>query len=156
MNRFIYWLQNFMRGRYGNDALNIALFVLYLFFSLITNFLRFTPLWPLFYVNYIFLVLIFARMLSRNIPARSRENQVFMRFFGPVKNYVINQYRHSQDRYHRYYRCPKCRHQLRVPRGRGKICITCPTCGHEFIKKLSESTILHSILKFVKNNKPSK
>ena len=34
-----------------------------------------------------------------------------------------------------YFRCPQCGQQLRVPRGRGKISITCPKCGHQFIKK---------------------
>ena len=29
----------------------------------------------------------------------------------------------------------QCGQQLRVPRGRGKISITCPKCGHQFIKK---------------------
>ena len=36
--------------------------------------------------------------------------------------------------YH-YYRCPKCRQKLRVPRGRGRIQISCPRCGTQFIKK---------------------
>ena len=29
----------------------------------------------------------------------------------------------------------RCGQQLRVPRGRGKISITCPKCGQQFIKK---------------------
>ena len=33
------------------------------------------------------------------------------------------------------YRCPKCRQKLRVPRGRGRIQISCPRCGTQFIKK---------------------
>ena len=40
----------------------------------------------------------------------------------------------KRKEYH-YYRCPQCGQQLRVPRGRGKISITCPKCGHQFIKK---------------------
>ena len=36
--------------------------------------------------------------------------------------------------YH-YYRCPQCRQKLRVPRGRGRIQISCPRCGTQFIKK---------------------
>ena len=29
----------------------------------------------------------------------------------------------------------KCRQKLRVPRGRGRIQISCPRCGTQFIKK---------------------
>ena len=35
----------------------------------------------------------------------------------------------------RYFRCPNCSSTLRVPKGKGKICITCPVCRKEFIKK---------------------
>ena len=34
-----------------------------------------------------------------------------------------------------YKRQPKCKAVLRVPKGRGKIQITCTKCKHEFIKK---------------------
>ena len=40
-----------------------------------------------------------------------------------------------KDREHRYYACPKCRQPVRVPRGKGKIAITCPKCKERFIKK---------------------
>ena len=43
--------------------------------------------------------------------------------------------RPRSDAEHRIFRCPKCDQRVRVPRGRGKISITCPKCGHEFIKR---------------------
>ena len=39
------------------------------------------------------------------------------------------------DGKNRYYRCPNCKQTVRVPRGRGKICIKCPKCGEKFIRK---------------------
>jgi ribosomal protein L37AE/L43A len=36
---------------------------------------------------------------------------------------------------HKYYRCTHCRQLIRVPRGKGKICISCPKCRTEFIKR---------------------
>lgn len=39
------------------------------------------------------------------------------------------------DKEHRIFRCPDCNQRVRVPRGRGKIEITCPRCGHVFIKR---------------------
>ena len=40
-----------------------------------------------------------------------------------------------KDRQHRYFDCPKCHQMVRVPRGKGKISITCPRCREKFVKK---------------------
>jgi len=40
-----------------------------------------------------------------------------------------------KDREHRYFDCPKCRQMVRVPRGKGKISITCPKCREKFVRK---------------------
>ncbi len=39
-----------------------------------------------------------------------------------------------RDREHRYCRCPQCSRMLRVPRGKGKIEISCP-CGRTFFRR---------------------
>ncbi len=38
-----------------------------------------------------------------------------------------------QDSAYNYFTCPKCRRALRVPKGKGKIQITCPKCGEKFL-----------------------
>ena len=43
--------------------------------------------------------------------------------------------RWAQRGTYRFFKCPQCRQTVRVPKGRGKICITCPKCKTEFIKK---------------------
>jgi peptidoglycan/LPS O-acetylase OafA/YrhL len=63
------------------------------------------------------------RSLSRNIYKRYEENRKFLVFFQKLK-----------DKDHRYYNCPRCRQQVRVPKGKGKISITCPKCREKFIK----------------------
>jgi uncharacterized C2H2 Zn-finger protein len=35
----------------------------------------------------------------------------------------------------RFFKCPSCRHNLRVPKGKGHIFITCPQCGERFKRK---------------------
>jgi ribokinase len=64
------------------------------------------------------------RSLSRNTYARYQENRKFLQFFEKIK-----------DRDHRYFDCPRCRQTTRVPRGKGKIAITCPKCKERFIRK---------------------
>ena len=39
-----------------------------------------------------------------------------------------------EDQY-KVFKCPKCSQKLRVPRGKGKIMITCRRCGNEFKKR---------------------
>lgn len=36
---------------------------------------------------------------------------------------------------YKYFECPKCAQKIRVPKGHGKIEITCPKCGEKFIKR---------------------
>ena len=44
--------------------------------------------------------------------------------------------RSGRDKTHKIMRCPGCGEKLRVPKGAGKINITCPHCGTKFIKKV--------------------
>ena len=75
-------------------------------------------------VSYIFMILAIVRSLSRNVYKRYEENRKFLLLWQKFK-----------DKDHRYYNCPRCRQQVRVPRGKGKISITCPKCREKFIKK---------------------
>lgn len=34
-----------------------------------------------------------------------------------------------------YFKCPKCKNRLSLPRHKGKLVVTCTVCGHEFIRK---------------------
>lgn len=131
MNRFMMWIRNFMQGRHGNDGLNIALMVVYLVLAITAQIAR---LPVLSYIAAIFVVLAFFRMLSRDNTRRYRENAWFMGIFNKVKKTFQNTSDRYKDKTHCYFRCPKCKRQMRVPKGRGKISITCPSCRHEFIK----------------------
>lgn len=68
------------------------------------------------------------RVLSKNVYKRQSENAAFMAWKGQLKQ------RWTQRKTHKFYRCPKCRTVLRVPKGKGKISITCRSCGEKFIK----------------------
>ena len=75
------------------------------------------------------------RMLSRNFEKRRAENAAFLRAVGPfLRWYKLRRCIH-RDKEHCYFTCPNCKQQLRVPRGKGKIHVTCRNCGTVFEKK---------------------
>ena len=132
MNSILEKLRQFMVGRYGNDLLNTVLFVfgaaLSLTFSLFhIRYGGFISLIPYGFAVY--------RMLSKNYSKRSEENRKFLEISAPWRAFLLKKFRQYQDKDHRYYNCPKCHNTLRVPKSRGKIKISCPHCGKEFIKK---------------------
>ena len=112
-----------MMGRYGHDSLNQAMAVA----ALVLMILGMFGLRLFSWLAMALLVAVYFRMFSRNKYYYLR-TQVQKR---------MNQYktRWAQRKFYRYYRCPHCHQQLRVPRGRGKIEITCPKCHTEFVKK---------------------
>ena len=118
-------LRAFMAGRYGTDRLNMVILGIGLAASLLSAFIPVQPLNLIFFfLSYAMLVWAIVRSLSRNTYKRYQENRKFLQVFGRLK-----------DREHRYFDCPKCRQMVRVPRGKGKISITCPRCREKFVKK---------------------
>ena len=75
-------------------------------------------------LSYVLMFWAIFRTLSRNTYKRYQENRKYLQIFDRLK-----------DRDHRYFDCPKCRQMVRVPRGKGKIAITCPRCREKFVKK---------------------
>ena len=136
-------LMQFMFGRRGNDELNICLIVAALILGFVNIFFRVFGLYLVYRVVYlvqlILIVMFFARFLSKNIPARQKENDAFLRFTGKFKKSNNDDYNtvYSNDpvkksKNYKYFKCPNCSAKLRVPKGKGKITITCPKCRTSF------------------------
>ncbi len=118
-------LRRFMQGRYGVDKLNIAILSVGLAVCVVSLFINSPAVnLALMAVSYGLMFWAMFRILSRNTYRRYQENRRFLQLFDRVK-----------DREHRYFNCPKCRQRVRVPRGKGKISITCPRCGEKFVRK---------------------
>lgn len=127
------WLRNFMIGRYGPDQLNIALLALAIVLGLLGSILN---LAVLTIIGDIILIYTLFRMFSKNISARRRENDKFIKVWWPIKTKFKNKLAQFKSRKnYRFFKCPECKKTLRVPKGKGKIQITCPKCGERFIKK---------------------
>ena len=116
-------LQRFMYGRYGNDQLNMALLVLYLALYLVYFLTGFDPL---YWIS--FAVILFALF-------RRAENAKFLKVAGPAIQWFRLRRTIHRDKEHCYFKCPNCGQQLRVPRGKGKITVTCRSCGAVFEEK---------------------
>lgn len=133
MNKFQNALSRFMAGRYGSDQFNIfllvlavVLMILNLFF--IRNSFVSTVVWLLLIYNLF-------RTYSRNIYKRREENEKYLALLQPLKKRINIIKKNHQDKEHKYFLCPNCKQMVRVPRGRGKITITCPKCKHQFDKR---------------------
>lgn len=125
-------IRRFFIGRYGNDQLNLALII---FGCILTLFLSFFRNPFIRYIGLIPYIVALIRMLSKNIKKRQQENLKFLKISAPWRMFITKKYKQFQDKDHKYYRCPQCHNTLRVPKGRGKIKISCPHCSKEFIKK---------------------
>ena len=126
------WFRRLMMGRYGVDQLTWALLVLSLLLSLCGSIFRVQLLGILCWAV---LVVCYLRIFSRNIYARQLENQRFMQFWWRLKNSRSKRPSREQRKNYKVFSCPTCKQKLRVPRGKGKISISCPKCGRSFIKK---------------------
>ena len=117
--------RGFMQGRYGTDKLNMTLLGVGCGIVLVSMFFGNSVLkLILTLLAYALMVISIFRSFSRNTYQRYQENRRYLM--------LLNRFK---DRTHRYYRCPKCKQPVRVPKGKGKIAITCPKCQERFIKK---------------------
>ena len=135
--------RKFMEGRYGTDELNRFLIVCGWVLLLIGFVLSWVNKRPVTVISsllvslcWALLILSLFRALSKNTSRRASENYKYF----VCKNRCLSWFRRLKNRFqdrkiHRYFRCPKCKATVRVPRGKGKIRITCPHCSNQFIKK---------------------
>ena len=130
------WLQKVMAGRYGVDEFNRCLNTTALI-TLVLSVLFNGALSMIFWLMAIMaLVYSYFRMFSRNTYRRRAENSAYLtlRYQLTCKFSGLKQ-RKEQKKYYRFFKCPKCGITTRVPKGKGKIRITCPKCGESFVRK---------------------
>lgn len=124
-------MMRFMAGRYGMDEFAKAESVLVLVLLVLAIFIR-----PLDLLAIALMVHLYFRIFSRNIQKRYAENQRWLNFrYKAAAGWTKKKTRWAQRSIYRYFHCPQCRQEVRVPAGHGKICITCPKCRTEFVKK---------------------
>ena len=134
------------QGRYGNDHLNRALSIAAIILVLIGIFLPRYSIAGLAVsaISTVLIVWMIVRMFSRNFSARAAENAKFLAWWTPIKNkfraFFSGSYARTaghnptfaERRKYKYFICTQCAQRLRVPRGKGKLRVTCTRCGNKF------------------------
>lgn len=121
-----YRLRTFFSGRNGIDNLGKTLLWGALIIMILSTLLG---LGILYSVALVLLCYVYIRAFSRNLERCQRQNAKYLSW----RNF--RKLRFQQRKTHKFYRCPKCKQQLRVPKGKGRISITCRSCGERFEKK---------------------
>ena len=129
-NKIRWYLQKFMVGRNGRDELQIVTLFAAVIFSVISSFMV-----KMFHVRLFdtlsVLILVYSmfRFLSKDVYKRREENRKFLQEIEFLKLRI------SVRKTHKIYRCKGCGRKIRVPKGKGRIEITCPLCGRKFRKR---------------------
>ena len=126
-------MTRFMSGRYGVDQLGHEMVMGALVMTVVGMLTGFGLLTLM--ADALLLLALF-RIFSKNRYKRAQENQDYLAKTMKARKAVtewMNRVKNSKK--YRYFSCPKCKMRLRVPRGVGKVTITCKGCGEKFDKK---------------------
>ena len=123
-------ISRFMYGRNGPDQLSLAMVWSALLLDIVGAFIKNETVGGILgLVSSVLLFVSLFRIFSRNLQKRRAENGKFLeKVWWPLKRKFGKARQQSQDKEHKYFTCPNCRTVCRVPRGKGKIVITCPKC----------------------------
>jgi len=144
MGNFMYKLRNaiarFMYGRNGTDHLGMAMLLVYVLIMLLQSvvtlfFPREIIATSFSVVIFVLGIVIFFRIFSRNLEKRRAENYKFLTWWTPKQNALSAARNRRRDKEHRYFKCANCGAYCRVPKGKGKIQITCPRCRNTITGK---------------------
>jgi DNA-directed RNA polymerase subunit RPC12/RpoP len=125
LNRLKEKIRGFFTGRYGLDELGKTLIGITLILYVIG---QFGGSRIIQYLSLIAFIVFFYRFMSRQKYERDEENCKYTRYLRSWK--LKYEYRKTA----KIYMCTKCGKMNRVPKGRGKVRITCPNCGNSIIR----------------------
>lgn len=123
----------FMRGRYGTDEFSKFLLIAGFVLVLIANFADSTIIYLL---STALIVFAYFRMFSKDTYKCSQQNQKYL----GMKNRLLRGWRSRIDilrqrKDYRIFSCPSCKQKVRIPKGKGKVEITCPKCAAKFSRR---------------------
>ena len=146
----------FQQQRRGIDELSRTMLILALVLSIIGMIVSKSVGWLRIVLSLLsgaLLVLIVIRMTSKNFNKRYQENMKYLTYETAVKDWFRRTFRAksangaykaprakragknptwAELKQFKYLICPQCAQRLRVPRGKGRIRVTCTHCGNVF------------------------
>ena len=129
-NKIKWYIQRFMIGRNGRDELQVAVLYVSLIGYIIAPLADQLLPFPLFrIICWLGVIYSIFRFCSKDVNRRREENRKFL------QEQEFLKLRISMRKTHKIYRCKGCGRKIRVPKGKGKIEITCPLCGKKFIRR---------------------
>ncbi|HML68770.1 MAG TPA: zinc ribbon domain-containing protein [Clostridia bacterium] len=146
----------FQQQRRGLDELNRTMLIAALVLSIIGMIVSQSIGWLRMVLSLLsgaLLVLIVIRMMSKNFNKRNQENMKYLTYETAVKDWFRRTFRAkgkagayqaprakragknptwAELKQYKYLICPQCAQRLRVPRGKGRIRVTCTNCSNVF------------------------
>lgn len=119
-------IQEFMRGRNGVDELNRVLIYAVLAVYVLSMLFQSTLL---YYISFLGMIYSMYRTFSKNLYVRREENRKFVTWLETTRIKM------EQRKDYKIFKCKGCGRNIRVPRGKGKIEVTCPMCGNKTIHR---------------------
>lgn len=125
------WLRKFMYGRYGVDVLSLNIIILGFLLSIFSSFNEYFSI-----LSIIVFIYAYYRIFSKDINKRYMENQKFLKRVEPITTKFKQIRMKAKGRKdYKYFKCKNCGQEIKIPKGKGKIRVTCPECGEKTIKK---------------------
>ena len=122
--------RNFFQRHPGADFYSLFWLLVFLVLAGLGRF--FPPLWIPALVALVYLLF---RVFSKNAERRQMENARFLALLRSLQDWFGRKRTLRTDGQYTYFRCPTCGQQMRIPRGVGKVRITCRGCAAEFEMK---------------------
>ncbi len=126
MDKIKGFFDRLMDGRNGMDDCARTVLIASLFLYLASLIFNQGILYLLFWAAFIYGLF---RVFSKDREQRLKEN---LKFLGYIQLIKMN---FQQRKTHRIFMCTRCGKMVRVPKGKGKIEITCPVCGNKMIHR---------------------
>lgn len=122
-----------MIGRYGQDELGKFILSLALILLIINLFVKAAVLSA---AALVLIIYSYYRIFSRDVRARYAENKKFLTSLDPLRRkFFSSKNKYDNRKVYKYIKCPKCKFEMKVPKNKGKIRVTCKKCGEKFIVK---------------------
>lgn len=131
MGNFNNNMRNFMQGRRGTDEFGRFISIVALIFIVLQIIFRRAAF---YYIAMGAIIYQLFRSFSKNYAKREAENRKYVEIRDSIfrRKKKNTYYQSTGTPGFRYFNCPGCGMKMRAPQGKGRIRVTCKTCGKKF------------------------